>query len=252
LSHRIAPRCINPIADSRFPFPDIVPMLTRDERRAVLFLGAVAALGGLLRVVRSGAAAPGESLVAPEIAGEDLVRQAALARRAQELARPLRAGERVDVDRASPEEIERLPGIGPELARRIVADREAHGPFGSLEVLARVHGVGPGALRLLRDVASFSGVATPVAPGSPAPALSATSAPAALPPAAACPSPPLPLNRATAAELACLPGLGPVLASRIVADRDSRGPFREVKDLERVPGFGARRVARLVAYLRAP
>src|SRR5690606_39434981 len=34
----------------------------------------------------------------------------------------------VDMDRADAAELERLPGIGPALARRIVADREQHGP----------------------------------------------------------------------------------------------------------------------------
>jgi competence protein ComEA len=37
--------------------------------------------------------------------------------------------------------------------------------------------------------------------------------------------------------LAALPGIGPVLASCIVADRDTHGPFKSVDDLMRVPGI---------------
>ena len=43
-----------------------------------------------------------------------------------------------------------LPGIGPVLAARIVADRHKNGAFGSPEALGRVPGVGPGKLRAIR------------------------------------------------------------------------------------------------------
>jgi competence protein ComEA len=46
------------------------------------------------------------------------------------------------------------------------------------------------------------------------------------------------LNAATAAELDALPGIGPVLAERIVAYRDAEGPFRSVDQLDDVPGIG--------------
>ena len=62
------------------------------------------------------------------------------------LARPLGPDERVDADRASAAELARLPRIGLALAKRIVADREARGPFGGPSGLDRVPGVGPGLL----------------------------------------------------------------------------------------------------------
>jgi len=46
------------------------------------------------------------------------------------------------------------------------------------------------------------------------------------------------LNSASARELALLSGVGPVLASRIVADRISNGAFESVDDLQRVRGIG--------------
>ncbi|MEK6769420.1 MAG: helix-hairpin-helix domain-containing protein, partial [Gemmatimonadota bacterium] len=199
-------------------------MFTKDERRALLYLAVVAAAGGVLRVVRSPADAPGASIVAPDLPGEDLARQAELVREATILARPLRPGERMDMDRASAREIERLPRVGPALARRIVEDRDSAGPFGSLEHLDRVPGVGPSLLHAIERSVSFSG-----APRA-----------GAIPPATApdgisrgaksecAGSAPLALNRVTAAELECLPGIGPSLAARIVEDRTRRGPFREV------------------------
>jgi competence protein ComEA len=58
------------------------------------------------------------------------------------------------------------------------------------------------------------------------------------------------INLASAAELERLPGVGPVLAARIVADRAARGPFRDVSDLQRVRGIGPRSATRLAPRLR--
>jgi competence ComEA-like helix-hairpin-helix protein len=57
---------------------------------------------------------------------------------------------RLDVDRATAAEFERLPGIGPALAARIVADRASKGPFSAPDGLLRVRGIGPKTLDRLR------------------------------------------------------------------------------------------------------
>jgi competence protein ComEA len=61
---------------------------------------------------------------------------------------------------------------------------------------------------------------------------------------AAAPGGKLNLNTATAAELDALPGVGPVLAQRIVDHRD-QGPFTSVDQLDDVPGIGPARAAEL-------
>ncbi|WP_281653886.1 helix-hairpin-helix domain-containing protein [Eggerthella sinensis] len=53
------------------------------------------------------------------------------------------------------------------------------------------------------------------------------------------------LNRATAAELDALPGVGPSTAEKIVADREANGPFGTVEDLKRVSGIGDKKFADL-------
>lgn len=54
------------------------------------------------------------------------------------------------------------------------------------------------------------------------------------------------LNRASAAELESLPGIGPALASRIVAHREANGPFAQPADLLEVSGIGEKTLARFV------
>lgn len=85
-----------------------------DERAARAFAAGSAALEG----------APGDTAAASS--GTDA----------------LRAGV-VNINTAGPAVLERLPGIGPVLAERILAYRRAHGRFASEDELIRVSGIGP-------------------------------------------------------------------------------------------------------------
>ena len=60
------------------------------------------------------------------------------------------------------------------------------------------------------------------------------------------------LNRATAAELEDLPGVGPVLAGRIVAYRDLHGSFAAIEDLLDVGGIGEAKLAAMRDSIAAP
>ena len=57
------------------------------------------------------------------------------------------------------------------------------------------------------------------------------------------------INRASAAELERLPGIGPVLAERIVQYRARAGGFRSLEELKRVKGIGDKTFARIAAHL---
>jgi competence ComEA-like helix-hairpin-helix protein len=72
------------------------------------------------------------------------------------------AEERIDLNEASAEALDRLPGIGPVLARRIVEHRETFGPFERAEDLTSVAGIGENSVRRLADHL--------LAPASPEPA----------------------------------------------------------------------------------
>ncbi|HET7465001.1 MAG TPA: ComEA family DNA-binding protein [Longimicrobium sp.] len=165
-------------------------------------------------------------------------------------AAPLAAGERIDPNTAAESELDRLPKVGPGQARRIVAWRQAHGPFRTLADLDSVPGIGPAALAA---VAPF--VTLPPAPAGSergAHPESATAREGAnSPPRAAGPVDAVEggrrvnLNSASADELQTLPGIGPALAARIVAHRAANGPFRSVEELQEVPGIGPATATRL-------
>jgi DNA uptake protein ComE-like DNA-binding protein len=162
--------------------------LTPTERNALLFLSALVLLGAAVRMVRARSADVYPSRaeraeLSAQIAAVDSVRSRQNGNRAARGAsrdsrsRRSRAGQNgsgspgavrsrsktpsqppapVDLDVASLGEIEALPWIGPVLAERIVTNRDSLGPFGSMEQLQRVYGVGPGMARRLEGRVTFS------------------------------------------------------------------------------------------------
>ena len=151
-------------------------MATQGERRALLFLAALAILGAGTRLWRS-KRPPAESTTTldAQIAAVDSSQGPRVRPGRRSATSTPNSAIRVDLDVAPADEIEKLPGIGPSLAKRIVADRTANGPFGCLQALDRVKGVGPALLARLDSLATFSR-------GGGAPCGSPGRAPAGLPP----------------------------------------------------------------------
>jgi competence protein ComEA len=58
----------------------------------------------------------------------------------------------INVNTAGPDELDRLPGIGPATAAAIIDHRTRHGPFGTVDDLAKVRGIGPAKLAQLRGL----------------------------------------------------------------------------------------------------
>lgn len=131
---------------------------------------------------------------------------------------PLLVALPVDVNHNGVDAIAGVPGIGRGLAAAIVASREAEGPFYDLASLARVDGLDDRGIDRLRPFLTVGNVGS---------------------------APALDLNRASASMLDRLPGVGPVLAQRIIDDREARGPFASVDALARVRGVGPSLVAKI-------
>jgi len=61
---------------------------------------------------------------------------------------------------------------------------------------------------------------------------------------------PINVNTATSAQLDSLPGIGPVMAARIIAYRQKSGLFKALTDLRKVPGMGASKFAEIQNLIR--
>ena len=210
--------------------PKLLPNISRREQNALVLLFCLFLGGHVLRALARAPGAPpaAELLFDPSGDGDPIAHRDSILRQ----GRPLGSTERIDIDHAGAVELQRLPGVGPALANRIVADRQSNGAFGTIAGLRRVRGMGPTVLERLRAHLSFGGVpAEAQGTGQPAP---------------------IDLNRASVADLVGLPGIGPARARAIVAFRDSTGPFRQLTDLKRVPGVPASLAGQLAGRLVVP
>ena len=227
--------------------------MTDRERKSMLRAALILGGAALIRFVVV-APEPAEPLLddRPSIADSLLAAGDSVVEDRERRSRPLADGETIDPNVASAEELDRLPGVGASKALRIVREREENGPFASVEELARVTGLGPKSVERLKPyvrVAGSGGGGSVARPAS----LRARAWPSAeegRKAAATVPGALVDLNRATAEELRALPGIGPVMADRIVAHRKKRGGFRKLEELMEVRGVGAKTFARLKPLMK--
>ena len=171
----------------------------------------------------------------------------------------------VNINRATADELEAIPGIDRERAENIIAFRDRYGLFSDLRELMEVPGIGRNDYEQLRafvrladlaplvsqeqtntEEAQYSQASSPLireggkapvrvgSPRLPGPirAQPRTGHGAELPD----------LNRATTTDLKAIDGIGDVLARRILEARARRGGFRTWRDVEAVEGIGASRL----------
>ena len=146
---------------------------------------------------------------------------------------PLVTGEPVNINRADAHVLLLLPGVGPTLAASIVKHRRARGAFRSVQSLKNVRGIG---VTKQRQLSGFVTVGEPLL----------------MKRSSGVPQGPLPveINTANVWALERLPGVGVVLAERIVTFRKRHGPFTSPADLTRVNGIGERKLAKLKQHVR--
>lgn len=110
---------------------------------------AVEAAGGL----RDGATSGDLNLARVLVDGEQVIVGRHRSAASGEPAGPAATSDGLlDLNTATAAQLEELPGVGPVLAGRIVAWREANGPFPSVEILGEVSGIGDTLLAQLRPL----------------------------------------------------------------------------------------------------
>lgn len=207
--------------------------MTPMEGRSLVGGGAFLLFLALLRAILFGISRP------PMVAGpgedrlQELLDEAEEEKKREDLAdEPLEAGEVLDPNRAGAQDLDRLPGVGPSLAKAWIRYRDAEGGFRQAEDLLGVPGIGPATLEKLRPFLDFSR-------GAPLELRRREVR-----------GPSVDLNRAAREELESLPGIGPALAARILESRSQDGPFLNPADLMRVPGIGPATLERLRGLVR--
>ncbi len=156
-----------------------------------------------------------------------------------------------DINRATVPDLALIPGIGEASAKKIVAYRKTRGDFLSERDLSVVPDLDKNKVRAITRHVSFgpaigggprsedvASVDAPGRRGTPGPSDKLAEG-----------DPPIDINRATAADLMRIPGVGEVTADRIIDCRDKNGPFRAVADLERVGGIGKKKAEKIGGYV---
>lgn len=213
--------------------------LSTDERRALAIIAGLLVLASVARWLER------PQLLLDDVPALDL---AALeeASRAGRDEGPDRTPSPIDPNTATVTELTRLNGVGPSLAARIIEERE-RAPFTTVEDLKRVPGIGAAlAIRLAgavtlptapaRAIMPADAALTPVKTASDAMSGGATREP-------------LDINHISSADLQKVRGVGPALAGRLIARRDSIGRFGSWDEVDEVAGIGPAMLAKLKGSL---
>lgn len=110
-------------------------------------IDAVAAAGGLT----DEAAAGSVNLAREVVDGEQII----VGGLAAEGEGATAADGRISINRATADELQSLPRVGPAVSAAIIAHRDQHGPFTDIEQLEDVSGIGPAMMEQLRDLVTL-------------------------------------------------------------------------------------------------
>jgi competence protein ComEA len=211
-------------------------MPTSSEKRALIFLAALAALGVTVRAFRAGGGSGG-------VSGDALDRQIAAVDSATSRSRADRSGRKRVAARSRREpvdSVERSGGRSDPPRPALSPSAAAAEPLGRYEERRRAVAESNRESReRLSDLSRVIAV-TPKAQASRAETRSERHSPE-----------PVDLDTADEVTIATVPWIGPALAARIVADRTAGGSFGSLEGLQRVAGIGpglARRIASRVRF----
>jgi competence protein ComEA len=122
---------------------------TPQERRILIFLVATLLLGSAVSLYRHRrwSDQPEVSVVSPQATSRPDTSDST----SRWIDEKVGAGKKLDINTATAKELQMLPGIGPQLAERIVDYRQAHGPFSSAKQITEVRGIGQKTFLRIQD-----------------------------------------------------------------------------------------------------
>lgn len=135
----------------------------------------------------------------------------------------------INVNSANFHELQRINGVGPAIAQRIIDYRNSHGAFARIEDLRNVKGIGQARLEQIRPQITLQGGSIYNAGTAYSKKSQVSSVNTNL----------IDINHASQSELQRISGVGPAIAKRIIEYRKSHGSFSRVEDLLNVRGIGA-------------
>lgn len=158
----------------------------------------------------------------------------------------------ININTSGFNELQRLPGIGPSYAKRIVQYRLSHGLFSHAHELLQVKGIGKARLEKIKPFITL-GTAdqniTAIAVDSlPLAKIKKSHTPAKN--ESAIGSFVLNVNKAGQKELQKLPGIGPAYAERIIQYRRENGSFSKKDELLNIKGIGKKRLAKIKPFIK--
>lgn len=114
--------------------------MTKQERAVIYFLIAMLALGLAVKFCRQTAALPALKIESVRFSKEKA-----------DINEIIRQRQKVKINTATAKDFERLPGIGPALAERIVEYRDQSGDFLTTDDFKKVKGIGPKKYEAIKD-----------------------------------------------------------------------------------------------------
>ncbi|MBQ9432850.1 MAG: helix-hairpin-helix domain-containing protein [Synergistaceae bacterium] len=141
----------------------------------------------------------------------------------------------IDINRADLQELQRINGVGPAIAQRIIDYRNTHGAFTQIDDLQKVRGIGSKTMERIRPQVTVQGGASYQTYTTPQQKFPSSSSSTNL----------IDINHASQSELQRISGVGQAIAKRIIEYRNSRGSFSRVEDLLNVRGIGAAKLEQI-------